>query len=74
METPSGIKTAAIVQLVSGLLKELGTRILVSSTTASRTAGFELRFAGSVDVRGKTDLVELYELRGAATDKAGPSA
>jgi class 3 adenylate cyclase len=47
---------------LEALNKQHGTRILLSSQTASRVQGFALRSVGSVVVRGQSQPVTLYEL------------
>jgi len=47
---------------LEALNKQYGTRILLSSQTASRVQGFALRPVGDVPVRGQSRPVTLYEL------------
>ena len=52
---------------LEALNKELGTRILVSHTTASAAEGFDFRPMGEVSVRGQSERVAVYTLE-AETD------
>ncbi len=47
---------------LEALNKELGTRILVSHTTASAAEGFDFRPMGEVSVRGQSESVAVYTL------------
>ena len=47
---------------LEALNKELGTRILVSHTTASAAEGFDFRPMGEVSVRGQSERVAVYTL------------
>ena len=47
---------------LEALNKELGTRILVSESTATRVEGFDLREIGEVGVRGQTERVAVRTL------------
>ena len=47
---------------LEALNKELGTRLLVSHTTASAAEGFDFRPMGEVSVRGQSERVAVYTL------------
>ena len=47
---------------LEALNKELGTRVLVSGTTAERVEGFDLEAKGEISVRGRSERVAVYAL------------